>query len=128
MADEVQRVRQTTTQDGSTVQTTKEVSDNKGQKEHKQNVAERVVWYVAGVILVLLAFRFVLSLTGANTTNSFANFIYNTSHPFVAPFFSLFSYKTSYGASHFEIYTLVAMAFYTVVAYGIVKLATINRE
>jgi len=128
MADEVQRVRQTTTQDGSTVQTTKEVSDNKGQKEHKQNVAERVVWYVAGVILVLLAFRFVLSLTGANTTNSFANFIYNTSHPFVAPFFSLFSYKTNYGVSKFEIYTLVAMAFYAAVAYGIAKLATINRE
>ena len=128
MADEVQRVRQTTTQDGSTVQTTKEVSDNKGQKEHKQNVAERVVWYVAGVILVLLAFRFVLSLTGANTTNRFANFIYNTSHPFVAPFFSLFSYKTNYGVSKFEIYTLVAMAFYAAVAYGIAKLATINRE
>jgi uncharacterized protein YggT (Ycf19 family) len=128
MADEVQRVRQTTTQDGNTVQTTKEASNNKGQKEHKQNVAERVVWYVAGVILVLLAFRFVLSLTGANTTNSFANFIYNTSHPFVAPFFSLFSYKTNYGVSKFEIYTLVAMAFYAVVAYGIAKLATINRE
>jgi uncharacterized protein YggT (Ycf19 family) len=128
MADEVQRVRQTTTQDGNTVQTTKEASNNIGQKEHKQNVAERVVWYVAGVILVLLAFRFVLSLTGANTTNSFANFIYNVSHPFVAPFFSLFSYKTNYGVSKFEIYTLVAMAFYAVVAYGIAKLATINRE
>ncbi|PIR85875.1 YggT family protein [Candidatus Kaiserbacteria bacterium CG10_big_fil_rev_8_21_14_0_10_44_10] len=130
MADEVQKVRETTTQtpDGRTVQTTRESSNNTAQKEHTQNVAGRVVWYIAGVILVLLAFRFVLSLTGANTTNSFANFIYNTSHPFVSPFFSLFSYKTNYGVSKFEIYTLVAMAVYAVVAWGIAKLFTLNRE
>ena len=130
MADEVQKVRETTTQtpDGRTVQTIRESSNNTAQKEHTQNVAGRVVWYIAGVILVLLAFRFVLSLTGANTTNSFANFIYNTSHPFVSPFFSLFSYKTNYGVSKFEIYTLVAMAVYAVVAWGIAKLFTLNRE
>lgn len=128
MADEVQKVRETTTQDGSTVQTTREASTNTTPKEHKQNVAERVVWYVGGVILVLLVFRFMLSLAGANTTNGFADFIYNTSHPFVAPFFSLFSYKTNYGVSHIEVYTLVAMAFYAVVTYGVAKLATINRD
>src|ERR1035437_7962848 len=120
MADDVQKVRETTTQSGDTVQKTTEVNNPQAKTEHHQNVSERVVWFVAGVLLVLLGFRFLLSLLGANTTNGFANFIYSTSHPFVSPFFSLFSYRSYVnGVSHFEIYTLVAMVFYAVVAWGI---------
>ena len=90
------------------------------------NLATRVIWYVAGVLLVLLAFRFVLALLGANPSNGFANFIYSVSHPFVAPFFSLFGYHLNYGVSKFEIYTLVAMAVYTVIAWGLARLTTLN--
>jgi hypothetical protein len=129
MAEDVQKVRETTTQSGDTVQKTTEASNSRAETEHHQNVAERVVWFVAGILLVLLGFRFLLSLLGANNTNGFANFIYSTSHPFVSPFFSLFSYKNySYGVSRFEIYTLVAMIFYAVVAWGIAKLVTLNRD
>jgi hypothetical protein len=129
MADDIQKVRETTTQSGDTVQKTTEVNDPQAKTEHQQNVAERAVWLVAGVLLVLLGFRFLLSLLGANTTNGFANFIYSTSHPFVSPFFSLFSYKNySYGVARFEIYTLVAMIFYAVVAWGIAKLVTLSRD
>src|SRR5581483_4500799 len=64
----------------------------------------RIIWFIAGVLLVLLAFRFVLALLGANASNGFANFIYTTSHPFVAPFFSLFGYNLHYGVSRFELY------------------------
>src|SRR5476649_113894 len=101
--------------------------DGELEREHEQVVAARVVWYVADILLALLAFRFVLALLGANTANAFANFIYTVSHPFVAPFFSLFSYNFRYGVSHFESYTLVAMAVYALIAYGIAKLLTINR-
>ena len=129
MADDIQKVRETTTQSGDTIQTTTESKSSRDKKEHRTNVAARVVWFVVGILLVLLGFRFILTLLGANTTNSFANFIYNTSHPFVAPFFSLFNYqKYTYGTSHFEIYTLVAMAVYALVAYGIAKLITINQD
>jgi len=93
----------------------------------RQTVAERIIWYIAGVILVLLAFRFVLTLLGANPANGFANFIYSVSHPFVAPFFSLFGYNFHYGISRFEIYTLVAMAVYAIIAWGLARLVTINR-
>ena len=89
-------------------------------------VASRVVWFIAGVILVLLAFRFGLALLGANPNNAFADFIYDVSYPFVAPFFGLFGYDLQYGVSRFEIFTLVAMAVYTVVAWGIAKLVTIG--
>lgn len=97
--------------------------------EHSQNVAERVIWFVAGILLVLLAFRFIFSLLGANTTNGIANFVYTTSHPFVAPFFGLFSYNNiDYGVSRFEVYTLVAMLFYGVVAWGLTALVNISRR
>ena len=128
MAEDVQQVRETSTRSGDTVQKTTEVRNPRAETEHGQNVAERIVWFVAGILLVLLGFRFVLSLLGANTTNGFANFIYSTSHPFVSPFFSLFSYKTNYGVSKFEIYTLVAMLVYAVIAWGIAKLVTLNRQ
>jgi hypothetical protein len=90
-------------------------------------VAARVIWFICGVIEVLLGFRFVLALLGANPANSFANFIYSASHPFVAPFFSLFGYKLHYGVSRFEIETLVAMLVYAIIAWGLVKLVTIGR-
>ena len=129
MTEDIQNVRETTTRTGNTIQKNTEVINPNAQTEHQQNVAYRVVWYVAGILLVLLAFRFLLSLLGANTTNGLADFVYITSHPFVAPFFSLFRYNNyTMGASHFEVYTLVAMLFYTVVAWGIAKLLTLNRD
>ncbi|HVX23912.1 MAG TPA: hypothetical protein VG992_01025 [Candidatus Saccharimonadales bacterium] len=91
-------------------------------------LAARVIWYIAGVLLVLLALRFVLALLGANPANGFANFIYSVSHPFVAPFFSLFSYNLRYGVSRFEIYTLVAMAVYALIAWGLARLVTLNHH
>lgn len=91
-------------------------------------ITARIIWYIAGVLLVLLAFRFVLALFGANPSNGFANFIYSVSHPFVAPFFSLFGYNLRYGVSRFELFTLVAMAVYAIIAYGLARLATIGEN
>lgn len=93
----------------------------------RSNLATNIVWYVAGILLILLGFRFVLALLGANPSNGFANFIYTVSHPFVAPFFSLFGYNLRYGVSRFETYTLVAMAVYAVLAWIIARLFTLNR-
>jgi len=89
----------------------------------------RVIWFVAGVLLILLAFRFILALLGANPNNSFANFIFDTSHPFVSPFFNLFSYdEITTGASRIEIFTLFAMAIYAAIAWGLAYLSTIGRR
>jgi YggT family protein len=96
---------------------------------HEINVVSRVIWFVAGVLLLLLTFRFVLALLGANPANSFAHFIYSTSYPFVAPFFNLFSYNNiQSGISRIEIYTLVAMAVYVAVAWVLVALTNIGRR
>jgi uncharacterized protein YggT (Ycf19 family) len=95
----------------------------------RPSIISQIIWFVAGIILILLAFRFILSLLGANTSNSFAHFIYSTSHPFVSPFFGLFNYNNiQYGVSRFEVYTLVAMAVYAAVAWILSYLANIGRR
>jgi hypothetical protein len=128
MDDNTEKTTETTTRAGDTVQKTTETSSSRAKSEHQQNTAARTVWFIAGILLVLLGFRFVLALLGANTSNSFANFIYKVSHPFVTPFFSLFSYRQVYGVSHVEVYTLVAIVVYAVIAWGIVRLFTLNRD
>lgn len=127
MAERVEKISETRDRDGN-VRQTRIVRDDALNQDHRQNVATRAIWFVAGIILILLGFRFLLSLLGANTSNAFANFIYNTSHPFVSPFFNLFSYNSyQYGVSRFEVYTLVAMLVYLVIAWGLTRLVTINR-
>lgn len=128
MALAEKEVRETTVQTGNTVETTQQVHDPAAADEHRSDVVERVIWFIAGVLLTLLAIRFVLALLGANPENGFANFIYTLSTPFVSPFFSLFGYDFTAGASRFELFTLVAMAVYALIAYGIAKLATITRQ
>lgn len=89
--------------------------------------AARVVWYIAGILLGILAIRFLLALLGANPANVFASFIYSISYPFVAPFFGMFNYSLHYGVSQFESYTLVAIVVYALIAYAIARLTTLNR-
>ena len=129
MSQQIQSVSETTTQLGDTTNTTTQVTSSQNQSEHVQNTVVNVIWYIVGLVESLLLVRFVLALLGANTLNTFANFIYSVSHPFVAPFFSLFSYKNTIdGIGRLEVYTVVAMIVYALVGYGVAKLATINRR
>lgn len=127
MAERVERVtnvREAPTGTNSAQTVTNEVTE---RRVDGAVLAARVIRFLFGILLVLLAFRFVLVLLGANSSNGFANFIYSTSHPFVSPFFGLFGYKLQYGASHFELYTLIAMAVYALIGYGLARLVTIGR-
>jgi hypothetical protein len=137
MADRIQEVEETTVSDGVPVQTTRRVTSSTDTAATDRAVAveragtstaERVIYYIMGVLLTILAFRFVLSLLGANRGNVFADLIYSLSYPFVAPFFGLFGYTVQYGQSRFEIETLVAMVVYALLAYGIAKLVRIARK
>lgn len=127
MAFAHREIRQTAVRDGDTYETDRVVHDPVVEREHRVNVAERVVWFVAGVILVLLGLRFIFALLGANPNNGLADFIYSVTHPLVAPFFNLFSYNYTNGLARFEVYTLVAMLIYALIAWGIARLVTIRR-
>lgn len=109
----------------STVRTERTVEDD---APAGSTLAIRVVRYILGVLEVILALRFVLALLGANRANDFAQFVFNLSLPFVQPFFGLFSYTPRYGASHVEMYTLVAMAVYALLAWGIIALIRLPRD
>lgn len=91
-------------------------------------VAQRVVYYIGGAIMSLLALRFILALLGANRANPFADFIFSLSTPFVAPFFGLFAYEPQYGVVTFELSTLVAIAIYAILTVGIAKLFTLGSR
>ena len=81
----------------------------------------QILWYILGVIEVVLAFRVVLKVLGANTFSGFTNFIYAVSGPFAQPFAGIFGTTVSSGFV-FEWSTLIAMAVYAIVVYGIVAL------
>jgi uncharacterized protein YggT (Ycf19 family) len=133
MTEHIQQIKKVTNEGVSTNTTRVIDNDEVANRAEPARVSEtstaaRVVWFIAGVIITLLALRFVLVLLGANPSSGFANFIYTISHPFAAPFFGLFSYNLHYGVSRAEISTLVAMAVYALVAFGIAKLFTIRER
>ena len=88
----------------------------------------QVVWYILGVIEVLLAFRFVLKLLAANPNAGFSQFIYGLSYVFSAPFLAVFHRTQVVTGSYFEWSTLLAMAVYWIVAMGIIKIFLASKS
>jgi hypothetical protein len=90
-------------------------------------VTRRIVYYLAGVIIALLAIRIVLLLLAANQDAGFVDFIYALSGFFAMPFYGIFSYQPTYGQSVFEVSSVVAIVVYGLVAMGIAKLFTLTK-
>ena len=86
----------------------------------------QAVWYIAGLLEVLLAFRFTLKLLAANPSAGFSRFIYAITYPFAAPFLNVFS-ASKVEAGIFEWTTLLAMFVYCLIAWGIVKLFFMSK-
>jgi len=82
------------------------------------------IYLVFGVLEVVLAVRFVLRLFGANAQAGFAQLTYGVTAPLVAPFQGLFGTVQSEG-SVLESATIVALIVYALVAWLIVKLASL---
>ena len=89
-------------------------------------LGQRVVYYIGGVIVVLLALRVVLLLLGANQGNGFVDFIYGLSGFFAVPFYGIFSYQPTYGVSTLEVSSLVAIVIYALLTWGVAKLFTLG--
>lgn len=89
-------------------------------------VAKRVVWYIAGVIIALLAIRVILLMLGANREAGFVDFIYAISGIFAAPFAGIFPAPTYGGQFFFDSASVVAIIVYALIAWGIAKLFTLG--
>jgi hypothetical protein len=72
---------------------------------------ERIAWLMAIVLELLIGFRIFLKLIAANPQSGFANFVYNITAPFLAPFVGLTSTPSANG-SILEIPSIIAMAVY----------------
>lgn len=87
-------------------------------------VVRRIVYYVLGIVEILLAFRFLLKLFAANPSSPFVAFIYGLTAPLVFPFEGVFrGFET--GGATFEPGTLLAIAVYAVLAWVIDRLISL---
>lgn len=86
----------------------------------------QIVWYVLNVLEVLLAFRFVLKMFGANPAAGFSSLIYSLTYPFAEPFLAVFN-VTRVATATIEWTTLLAMAVYWLLAWAIVRLFVMGK-
>lgn len=126
MQDDMQEteVRETTVQDGNITVQRQSVASN--SQVSPIVVMQRIVWFVIGLINVIITLRFIFLLLGANQGAGFTDFVYSVSAPLVAPFVGIFG-EPVYGESVFEISSLLAIVIYTLIGWGIAKLLTLAR-
>jgi len=95
----------------------------------KSQTIEYVVYFLFGVLEVLLAFRLILKLTGASLASGFVSLIYSMTGIFTLPFNGIFSKGYAQGVettSVLELATIVAIVVYLILAWGVVKLIRIS--
>lgn len=103
-------------------------------KATKSQTAEYLIYFVFGLLEILLAFRIVFKLAGANPGSSFVNMIYGLTGIFVMPFEGIFRRAVAQGVettSVLEPSAMVAIVVYALLAWGIVKLVGVlsgNRQ
>lgn len=109
-----------TTQEGA--QTTPTIVE---PKVTSSQTVEYIIYFLSGFLEILLVFRLILKMTGANMGGMFVNFIYSLTGIFITPFRGIFSQAVSPGIENtavFEPATLIAIIVYAVLSFGIVKL------
>ena len=103
------------------------VSTSSEQATSYQTI-EYLIYFIFGALEILLIFRLILRLTGANGYSVFVGFIYGITSIFVVPFQGIFQQATGQGAvttAVLEPATIVAVVVYALLAVGIVKLLRI---
>jgi uncharacterized protein YggT (Ycf19 family) len=103
-----------------------EIIDARQPSQERKSVwrSYNAIWFFVGLIVSLLAFRFVFELLGANPYNAFVQLIYTLSYPFAAPFQSIFGI-TSIAHATFDWSLLVAMIVYFFIGYALVQILRI---
>lgn len=87
----------------------------------------RIVYFILGIIEILLAIRFALIFFGANVNAGFSQIIGSLTDPLMAPFSGIFPIREG------EFFTvsvsiILAMAVYALIFWGIVKLIKLVRK
>lgn len=102
------------------------VVDPAAEKSAAVDWVSRLVWFIGGLMAILLAIRFVLLAAGANESAGFAQLMYGLTDWMVAPFAGLFgniTYPGAAGTAVLEWASLVGIVVYLLIAWLIVKVA-----
>lgn len=105
--------------------TSAQVSTNTETRDAQSDRGNAWVWYIVGIIDLLLLLRMVFHLFGARTVG-FSNFLYSITSPFIAPFRGIFANPKVEG-SYFDMAALTAIVAYLLLGWiisGLINLAT----
>ena len=84
--------------------------------------AQRVIYYVFGIIEALIAIRFVLKLIAANPANPFTQAVYGVSWVFDFPFSGVVANVNVGGGAVIEFFSLIAILVYVLASIALAKL------
>lgn len=125
---ETQRVNTGVDEEGAVV---RERTSSVATKADSKVTAVNFIWYIYGLVAILLGIRMVLKLFGANSANAFVDFVYAVSGVLSAPFDTIFGVTRAESGtteSVFEPSILVAIAVYALIAWGVSRLLIINEK
>lgn len=113
---------------------TENVHINKSSRDNYDSNKEwfaktrNIIYYFLGVIEVLLIIRLIFRSLGANTNNVLVSTLYSFTNLLVFPFVGIFRVIMPTGTSQYVIEpaTILAMAVYALIAYGIVRLIRVS--
>lgn len=107
------------------------VTESKVEDTSSQT-AMYLTYFILGILEIMLLFRFMFKLSGANPNSGFVSFIYGMTQMLTLPFRGIFPVATTEGAvalGLFEPQTIVAMIVYSVLAWGLVQfIGIISRQ
>lgn len=81
--------------------------------------SSQIIWYILGIIEVLLGFRVILKIFGANPFTGFTNLIYSITTPLAGPFTGILN-VSAMGNSIIEWSTVIAAIVYLCIAWGLI--------
>jgi len=83
--------------------------------------AQRLIYYIFGVVEAFIAIRFILKVLAANPSSLFTQWMYNISWVFVFPFNGVVPNAVT-GASAIEWFSLIALVVYALVSVALANL------
>jgi hypothetical protein len=90
---------------------------------HRTSMVAAVVYYVVGIVALLLGVRFLFQLLGANNVG-IVTFVYQVTEPFVAPFYGSLGNTVLYGNARIEwesLFAIIAVAIIGYIVAGFVR-------
>jgi len=85
--------------------------------EARAEKKNQVIWYIVGLLDILLALRIIFLMLGAHNTG-FASLIYGITDPFVSLFKGIFA-SPQVDSAYFDTAGLLAIVIYTLIGWGL---------